>query len=409
MGQPAARLGDATAHGGVLTQGNPTVLINGRPAAALGDLHVCPMCAPGPHVGGPVLAGAPTVLIGGKPAARVGDLCACTAPAPDAILSGSPNVLIGGASPATTPGLAAVLASAHGASLAPGTPGTGTSARPLSPYVGVGYTDKAGRAVAGWHYAAEATGAERRGQVGSGGQVWVDALAESGTVSVGLVGVAACRWAKDEARVGEAVGMSARCAGLDGTAAVFTVWRETVAADGQAERLQVFESTGTVSGGEVCAGVPFTFEVRPGGLEESAQVDRRGAAAALPSEPPAAPEPPGEPSQTVALADTPLDPYGDARAAAALDASLLASTSFTVTVSVDGRYRGTSAPLRFQDWIPVRTRTPDGQPIAGAEFELVTSAGEVRRGTTGSDGTARVEAVPPGPYQISLVKVPSAS
>ena len=43
MPQPAARMGDSTAHGGVITVGFPTVLIGGKPAARVGDMHTCPM------------------------------------------------------------------------------------------------------------------------------------------------------------------------------------------------------------------------------------------------------------------------------------------------------------------------------------------------------------------------------
>lgn len=72
----------------------------GKPAARIGDMHVCPMVTPGvppiPHVGGPVLGpGAPTVLIGGLPAAVMGDMCTCVGP-PDSIILGSVGVLIGG-------------------------------------------------------------------------------------------------------------------------------------------------------------------------------------------------------------------------------------------------------------------------------------------------------------------------
>ena len=99
MSKPAARMGDPTAHGGVIVVGIPTVLIGGQPAARLGDMHVCPMVTPGtppiPHVGGPVNLGSATVLIGGQPAARMGDMAVCTGP-PDTIVSGCPTVLIGG-------------------------------------------------------------------------------------------------------------------------------------------------------------------------------------------------------------------------------------------------------------------------------------------------------------------------
>lgn len=72
----------------------------GKPAARVGDNHVCPMVTPGvppvPHVGGPILPpGVPTVLIGGMPAATLGNMCVCTGP-PDTILLGSTGVLIGG-------------------------------------------------------------------------------------------------------------------------------------------------------------------------------------------------------------------------------------------------------------------------------------------------------------------------
>ncbi|HLV32716.1 MAG TPA: PAAR domain-containing protein, partial [Chitinispirillaceae bacterium] len=60
MGKPAARVGDMTAHGGMITgPGVPNVLIGGMPAATMGDMHVCPMVTPGvppvPHVGGPLV------------------------------------------------------------------------------------------------------------------------------------------------------------------------------------------------------------------------------------------------------------------------------------------------------------------------------------------------------------------
>lgn len=97
---PAATIGSTTAHGGSVIVGFPTVLIGGKPAARVGDMHVCPMQTPGvppiPHVGGPILPpGCPTVLIGGMPAARMGDMCTCVGP-PDSIIMGVPNVMIGG-------------------------------------------------------------------------------------------------------------------------------------------------------------------------------------------------------------------------------------------------------------------------------------------------------------------------
>ena len=93
MALPAARLGDPSSHPGFISgPGNPTVLIEGKPAAAVGDLHVCTMPPlAGPHPPGPILMGSPTVLIGGRPAARLSDVTACGA----TIIQGAPSVLIG--------------------------------------------------------------------------------------------------------------------------------------------------------------------------------------------------------------------------------------------------------------------------------------------------------------------------
>lgn len=71
-----------------------------KPAARIGDMHVCPMVTPGvppiPHVGGPISGpGCPTVLIGGMPAAVMGDMCVCVGP-PDTIVLGSAGVFFGG-------------------------------------------------------------------------------------------------------------------------------------------------------------------------------------------------------------------------------------------------------------------------------------------------------------------------
>jgi uncharacterized Zn-binding protein involved in type VI secretion len=88
----------------------------GQPAARIGDMHVCPIVIPPPHVGGPIIVGAPTVLIAGMPAARVGDMCTCAGP-PDTIVAGSSTVMIGGM-PAARMG----DSTAHGGSIVAGAP-----------------------------------------------------------------------------------------------------------------------------------------------------------------------------------------------------------------------------------------------------------------------------------------------
>ncbi len=88
----AACVGDISNHGGTIVgPGVPTVMIGGKPAAVVGDLHVCPIPPPG-HVPtvSPFPMGSSTVMISGRPALRVGDTCLCGASA----AVGSPTVMI---------------------------------------------------------------------------------------------------------------------------------------------------------------------------------------------------------------------------------------------------------------------------------------------------------------------------
>ena len=95
MSNPAVRLGDSTEHGGSVVAGNPRVMIEGAPAARVGDQHLCPRwdgCKP--HVGGPIAAGSSRVFIGGRPAARVDDAATCCGPS-DRLVVGATRVFLG--------------------------------------------------------------------------------------------------------------------------------------------------------------------------------------------------------------------------------------------------------------------------------------------------------------------------
>lgn len=74
---------DQTDHGGTVTgPGVASVLVEGRPAAVVGDGHACPVPPVGSHPPGPFTpptAGSPTVRIGGRPALRSGDAAICGA------------------------------------------------------------------------------------------------------------------------------------------------------------------------------------------------------------------------------------------------------------------------------------------------------------------------------------------
>jgi uncharacterized Zn-binding protein involved in type VI secretion len=72
--------------GPILPPGAPTVLIEGMPAARMGDMAIC---------SGPpdtIIQGSATVMIEGMPAARMGDMTAHGGQ----IMAGSPTVMIGG-------------------------------------------------------------------------------------------------------------------------------------------------------------------------------------------------------------------------------------------------------------------------------------------------------------------------
>lgn len=89
----AAKVGDVTTHGGtIIGPGEPTVLIEGMPAAVATDNHVCVIPPPNhlPTVS-PFPMGSATVMIGGKPALRTTDTCICGAMA----AVGAPTVMIG--------------------------------------------------------------------------------------------------------------------------------------------------------------------------------------------------------------------------------------------------------------------------------------------------------------------------
>src|SRR5690606_38513044 len=97
----------------------------GKPIAAVTNMHVCPMVTGTvPHVGGPIMGpGAPNVLINGKPAALMGDMCTCMGP-PDVIAMGNPSVLING-----VPAVCQGDMTAHGGVITVGEPNvmTGTA------------------------------------------------------------------------------------------------------------------------------------------------------------------------------------------------------------------------------------------------------------------------------------------
>jgi uncharacterized Zn-binding protein involved in type VI secretion len=77
MTRPFIVIGDSTSHGGTVISSAATTGTHGKQIARVGDKVTCPKKD---HGGVTVIvSGDPTVLIDGKPAARHGDVTACGA------------------------------------------------------------------------------------------------------------------------------------------------------------------------------------------------------------------------------------------------------------------------------------------------------------------------------------------
>ena len=77
MSRPFIVIGDKTDHGGVVIEGTPASTAGGIAIARVGDKVTCPKRG---HGGTTVIAtGDPTCIIDGRPAARHGDKTACGA------------------------------------------------------------------------------------------------------------------------------------------------------------------------------------------------------------------------------------------------------------------------------------------------------------------------------------------
>lgn len=64
--------------------------------------------------------------------------------------------------------------------------------------------------------------------------------------------------------------------------------------------------------------------------------------------------------------------------------------------------RQRSGLLKYKDWIELELKDDDGKPVGGAEYEVKLPNGQIRRGNLDSNGTARVENIPPGEVKVSF-------
>lgn len=347
-GKPAARVGDMTAHGGsIVGPGAPTVMIGGKPAAVVGDMHVCPMVTPGvppvPHVGGPVLPpGAPTVLIMKKPAVCVGDMATCTGP-PDTILPpGCPTVLIGSGG-------------GGGGAGGPGSGGGGAKAKAAESkveeghYLDVKFTDKAGKPITGVGYTVKGPdGASADGVVT--GQVKKSGV-EQGSYEIAIRAITKAEWSTEKAMVGDKVKLIAETAGVPaGEKAEMEIFvKDLNAADHLLEKLEAQVQGDKIEGEwELAVDGPF--------LEDQDAKRDKGA---------------------------------------------YVSPKFYFIVKAAG-LSARSKILSIKDYFEMELKDEDGKPVGGAKYRAVLPDGTIKEGTLDSNGYAKLKKVPPGRVEVTF-------
>ena len=362
MSKPAARIGDMTAHGGVVTLGQPTVLIGGMPAARATDMHACPMFnGPQPHVGGPITMGSPTVLIGGMPAARMGDMATCAGP-PDTIVMGCFTVLIGaaGSGAAGGGGGGGSSAAAAQASAATAQFDNNESTTKEEHWVEFEFVDEAGLPVSGVSYAFEdPDGNTEEGRLRMDGTVRRDALSE-GQAKVVLKEVYEAEWDASKISVDDKVKAQAKADGFE---------------DGTPARINVFERD--LHGADVIV-ADLKTKVSGGKVEATWRYEY----------PEAATQASDEEAETTASS-------GDEYAAPAY-----------YFEAVVGSCAARSALLDVSDYIEIELLDGEGQPIKNQEYVLRTASGEVRKGTLDGSGTAREEKIPPAHCEVRFPQLP---
>jgi len=372
VSMPAARLGDTTAHGGVIVAGEPTVLIGGAPAARVGDMHTCPIPGgpPPPHVGGPITLGSFTVLIGGKPAARVGDMCTCTGP-PDSIVMGCNTVLIGMSGGGGGAGMAGAGGEEgegeEGANadkskeLADGS-GAEDEAETENHYLDVKFKDKGGKPITGVAYKIKAPD----DQSDSGnlyGKVKKTGV-EPGDYKIELKKITKAEWSKKQARDGETVKMLVETAGIeDGTKAKLEIYERNINSTDRC--IETIENL-SVSGDKVEAEWEYFYE------EDLPVAD------------------------AVADDDWEADEDSDDDGVRGYYAP-----SYFYVVRAD-TCMARSPILEYKDFIELSLLDDDGQPTADARFMVFLSNGEVREGTLDGNGYKKVENVPPGKWHVEF-------
>jgi len=358
MGKPAARMGDQTAHGGVIVAGAPTVLIGGKPAARMGDMHTCPMVNPAPvpppHVGAAIVAGVPTVLICGQPAACVGDMVTCSGP-PDSIVSGEFTVLIGPGGGGGAPGMGGG-SGASGTSQASG-PGDADEIDQESDegeegenhFLDVSFVDKGGFPVTGVGYKmTDPDGKEVRGTLT--GKIEKQGV-ESGDYEISLRTISDARWSAEQAKPSDKLTMSAKVFGLeDDTKATITI----LVRDFDVPDQCLTEIESKVENKEVSE--DWEYQVDERWLEIQTEREERGG---------------------------------------------YSSPRLYFTVEADG-VKARSRILRLTDDMEITLKDGNDKAIGNRQYKAFFPNGEVRESKVDKDGKDKLEKVPPGKAKVSF-------
>jgi len=377
MGKAAARLGD-TANtcndpsempvGKVVTVGSPTVLIDKMPAAKMNDkiigvdTHIIMIPTPGGPVPTPLphpfngminLNCSTSVFIQGQPAATVDSQATNTPPhipqggpfqVPPTnmakIIMGSTSVFIGSGS-----------AGGGGGSGSGGDSGSGSSAEAEveeGHELNVQFTDKGGNPVVGGGYRVT----NPDGDVSEG--PLVGAVQRSGVPDgdheVNVTAITDAKWSKDSAAVGDTVKLTVNTAGIDdGQTVMFRIMiRDANFADRQLEEIE-----SQISGDK--AEVDWEFS-----LGENFTPSQRERARRRYSYP-----------------------------------------SFYFVAEVGGLTQR-SGILTYRDWIELRIKDDEGNPLMYKKYKLFLSNGEVRTGFLDASGYAKIENIPPGPVRVVI-------
>jgi len=345
MGKPAARMGDPTAHGGVIMTGFPTVLIGGMPAARLTDMHTCPFVTPAvppiPHVGGPISGpGVPTVLIGGMPAACLGDMAVCVGP-PSTIIMGCPTVMIGpgggggGGGGAGSTGAGSATTSAKQALT-----DNVESETKEEHWIEFEFVDKAGKLISGLPYKLkDPDSKESKSMLKSHGKILRDAVSK-GKGEVQLFHLSNAKWSKQKADVGEKVKLSAETEGFeDGTPATIEIYKRDL--NGPDVVIVTVESK--VKSNKVKAEWEYDY---PEDVEEIS----------------------GE------------------------ESNAYSAPQFYFKVIVD-QIKTVSDILEIIDYVEIILHDNDGNPVKNEEYILTFSNGEIRRGKLDASGYKKEERI----------------